>query len=135
MLGVWLSATSGCTQADHGVEADPVVTGEWIPVEVDGYDFEAGFEPTTAELGLADDGTWTASDGCHPLSGTYRIVEDQLTIEQEVPEGFVMGTGCARGEIPYAQILPRVTEVQQDDPDEMLLLDEDEDVVLRLRRS
>lgn len=125
-LGVGLLACSG-----HEANSEPDLTGAWIPREVNGGPLEPGLDPRTAAIDFADDGTWQASDGCHPLHGTYEVEGSQFD-GGPVTNGVIAGIGCPRGELAYGEVLPRVSRVEHSG-DTLQFFDGDGNSLLELK--
>jgi hypothetical protein len=78
-----LAAAAGCSSASHHA-ARPVtpprkdtpavqIVGTWKPVWIAG--FERGFGSTPAVVTFDAAGSWSGSDGCNGLGGTYHVDE------------------------------------------------------------
>lgn len=49
------------------------VTGTWFPLRMTGFNGLKKARPQQPVLTFANDGTWTGSDGCNSLGGTYTL--------------------------------------------------------------
>jgi len=55
------------------VTTPQMLSGTWRPVRLDGFATLKTARPDDPTLTFAPDGTWTGSDGCNAISGTFSI--------------------------------------------------------------
>lgn len=122
---VFCLQTTACS-TDDPPDDSASIAGSWRPVEADVPATEwTQSSPVTVDLRLTADGSWSASDGCNDLSGTFKVAEDANV-------SFALGlnatVGCSGPSLDYSSILPRVTSYEVAS-DELRLFAEDEQVL------
>lgn len=134
-LGTGLSACggSGGKQAGGsglGSEPDTTVAGTWQPVTIAGYElppeYPDGLERATITFDGA--GSWSGSDGCNRLTGTYRFHGDGGIEATSGPQTLI---GCAN--VPNGRALTSARQAQLDGA-VLTLLDEHGGVLARYQR-
>lgn len=115
----------GCSQSSQQVRLD----GSWVPEAVPSGTFGPQFDPTKAAITFRDDGTWSASDGCNDLSGTFTVSGERF---ESASRGGLLGVGCVRGQVEYEELLDTAVLVRRSGAD-LEFYDGDDNLVLRLR--
>lgn len=126
-VGLILALVVACSDTAQDVD----LSGEWVPDAVPSASIGPGFDPLKATIRFSDDGTWTASDGCNELSGTYTIDGDKF---KSPPGGALLGVGCVHGQVQYADLLEDAAVVTESDA-LVEFYDDSGNMVLRLRRT
>ena len=68
------STPAPATSAGAAAVTTPqMLSGTWRPVKLDGFATLKTARPDDPTLTFAPDGTWTGSDGCNAISGTFSI--------------------------------------------------------------
>lgn len=98
----------GCSEDADTAER---LHGNWIPAEAPSVELSKQFDPSAAQITFHSDGTWSASDGCNELSGTYSIEGTSFSAEGDSGAG----VGCGGGQIPYDLLLTQTDHLAFND--------------------
>jgi heat shock protein HslJ len=101
--------TAAATPAAKVQLSPQTVAGTWRPVEMDGLKTLKAARPEDPVLVLVPDGTWTGSDGCNGLQGTYTIGQRGEFTATVGPQHMV---GCEN--VPHTGVLKTARRVALD---------------------
>lgn len=101
--------TAAATPAAKVQLSPQTVAGTWRPVEMDGLKTLKAARPEDPVLVLVPDGTWTGSDGCNGLQGTYTIGQRGEFTATVGPQHMV---GCQN--VPHTGVLKTAKRVALD---------------------
>jgi heat shock protein HslJ len=120
-VGFSLHGSSPSTPAPAAVPAAPVgtaattavtaqtVTGTWRATKMDGFTSLKAARPDDPILTFNADGTWTGSDGCNGLGGTYSIGQRGEFTAKIGPQRLA---GCSN--VPHTLVLQQTKRISSD---------------------
>lgn len=85
------------------------VTGSWRATKMDGFTTLKTARPEDPIVTFNADGTWTGSDGCNGLSGTYSIGQRGEFTAKVGPQRLA---GCSN--VPHTQVLLEAKRIDSD---------------------
>lgn len=83
------------------------LTGRWLPRQIDGFEFpKSSLDRSPYAVRFLADGTWTGSDGCNAIGGTYTIDPVGTFNATAGPQTLI---GCAN--VPNSEVLTQATKI------------------------
>lgn len=119
-------AAGTTTAAVQTVPLHDQVVGTW---HLEGIDTNAATYPDRPVVRFDSDGTWSGSDGCNGLGGTWRVAEGGAFVATPGPQTLI---GCSN--VEYAAILAAAGRVEVDG-DRMIVLARDSPAKVTLVRD
>ena len=99
------------TEQQFPAPISEAIRGEWLPAEIPGFDLSAaGPQRDPATVSFEADGTWTGSDGCNGLGGSYTVGEDGSFSAESGPSTLI-----ACDNVPNAEVLVTAKKVELTD--------------------
>jgi heat shock protein HslJ len=113
-------APSASPSASPLVVSEQTVAGTWRPVQIAGVKSLKAPRPEDPVLVFKADGTWTGSDGCNSLQGTFSIGADGAFTATLGPQHLI---GCTN--VPHTGVLNDAKRVAFSDNDTLEFLGPD----------